>query len=98
MEPTPPRRRPKDHRSGVLNPFGTGDSSEQRTNWCSVLEVASAREDHRHPVLIARGDHLGILHGTAGLDDCGDTMTGRLVETVTEREESVGSQDTSPER
>ena len=54
-----------------------------------MLEVPNARKDHCQTILIRRGDHFGIADGSAGLNDCGNSMLGGFVKSVTEREESI---------
>src|SRR5262245_47878277 len=56
----------------------------------SMLEVATAGEDHGDPVLVGRRDHLGVVHRPARLDDDRDAGGGHGVEAVAEREEGVG--------
>ena len=52
-----------------------------------MAEVAHAGEHHRQSVLVGGGDHLGIAHRTAGLDDRLDPGFGSRVDAVAEREE-----------
>src|SRR5437660_9331450 len=54
-----------------------------------VMELPHAREHHREPVLVRGRDHLGVVHGAAGLDDRRDAGSCRFVDAVAEREEGV---------
>src|SRR5690348_12278610 len=55
----------------------------------SVSEMSPPREHHRQPVLVGRGNHLGVTHGSAGLDDGGCPCGGKRVEAVSKREERI---------
>ena len=47
-------------------------------------KVPAAREEHGDVLLVAGGDGVGVVFGTTGLDDGGDTGPGGLVDTVTD--------------
>ena len=51
-------------------------SGSRSSNTDSVPEVAHAGEHHRQPVFVGGGDHFGIAHRTAGLDDRLDACFG----------------------
>ena len=59
----------------------------------SVTEVAYRGEDHGDAVFIGGGDHFGIADGTAWLDNGSRAGIGDDVKAVTERNESVRSDD-----
>src|SRR5439155_10694646 len=56
-------------------------------NLLLVSEVAHARKDHGHLVLVHGLDHLLITDGAARLDDGRDARLGGGVDAVAEREE-----------
>src|SRR6266508_6310205 len=56
----------------------------------SMTEVPDASEHHRHLSLVRGRDDLGVTQRATGLDDRGHARLGDDVETVAEREESVG--------
>ncbi len=48
--------------------------------------------DHRQPVLIGGGDHFGIAHRSARLNDGGNPGRGCFIYPITERKERVGGE------
>ena len=52
-------------------------------------KVPSAREDHRHAVLVAGGDDFFVVFRSAGLNDRGDAGFRGFVHAVAEGEERV---------
>src|SRR5712691_657077 len=57
-----------------------------------VSELPHTREHHRQPALVRRGDHLGVAHRDARLNDRRDARLRGLVHAVAEREERVARQ------
>src|SRR5438067_5678987 len=55
----------------------------------SVPENPAVGEQHGNAEAIGLGDHVGILHRPAGLDDCAHAGCGRVRDAVGEREEAV---------
>src|SRR5262249_34999418 len=55
----------------------------------SVTELATARKDHRHPVLVGRRDDPGVAHRSARLDDRFHASFRGLIHAVAEREERI---------
>ena len=55
----------------------------------SVPEMADAGEYHGDVALVGRGDHLGVAHAAAGLDDRDGAMLGDDVEAVAKGKEGV---------
>jgi hypothetical protein len=53
----------------------------------SVPEVAHAREDHGHAVLIGCIYNLCIANGTAGMNYCNSSRLKSLIQAVPEGEE-----------
>ena len=47
-----------------------------------VSEVPASREHHRQPVLVGGGDHIGVAHRSAGLNDCRRARCGHGVEPI----------------
>ncbi len=60
-----------------------------------MLEVAHAGEDHAHSMRIAVVDAILILDGATRLHHCGDASFVGDGDTVREREEGVGSHDST---
>ena len=58
----------------------------------SVAEVAHSGEDHRHAVLVRRGDALRVTFGSAGLDDGPHPGAGGDLHPIGEREERIRRQ------
>src|SRR5215212_6346846 len=54
-----------------------------------VPELPLARENHGDLVLVRRRNHVGVAHGTARLDNGGDSRFCGLIDTIAKREESV---------
>ena len=52
-------------------------------------KVTHASKDHRHAMLIGRGNDLIITHGSAGLNHAAYARLCRVINTITEREERV---------
>src|SRR5436190_22691537 len=63
-----------------------------------VAEVPAAREDHRRATLVACGDHLGVPHRAAGLDECGHARLHGELWAVREGEGRVRGDDRAGER
>lgn len=61
-----------------------------------VAEVAGGGEEHGDVVFVAGGDGVGVVFGSAGLNDGGDTGSGRLIDAVAEGEEGIGGEDGPP--
>src|SRR4051812_45664593 len=61
-------------------------------------EMAHAREDHRQPVLVRRGDHLVVAHAAARLDDRACARLRDDVQPVAEREEGIRRDDGAAQR
>lgn len=55
-----------------------------------MFEVANAREDHRHILLITEVYRVLIFHRATRLDHGTDTLLMSDLHTIREREESVG--------
>jgi hypothetical protein len=51
--------------------------------------MTEAGEHHGDALLVGGGDHLGVAHGAAGLDDRGGAGLGQHVEAVAEGEEGI---------
>src|SRR5215218_7355237 len=81
----PASRRP--YRQSADAPVAVG---VQARGGGSVLEVATACEDHRDTGRVGGGDHLGVPHRPARLDDRADARIDRELRTVGEGEEGVG--------
>ena len=58
-------------------------------DWVSVSEMPHAAEHHGHAALVGGGDHLGVAHRAAGLDDAGGAVVDHHVQPIAEREERV---------
>ena len=56
-----------------------------------MSEVSLAGEDHRHTVLVGRGDNLFVSHGTTRFDNPNHTGGTEGVDTIAKREEPIGS-------
>src|SRR3954468_23446194 len=59
------------------------------SNFISMPEVAHAGEQHGHAALVSGGDHLGVAHAAAGLDDRGCAGVNDDIDAVAERKERV---------
>src|SRR5438552_19178986 len=57
-----------------------------------VSELPHARQYHRQPALVRRGDHLGVADRAPRLNDRRDTRLRRLVHAVAEWKERVARQ------
>src|SRR5919204_4429123 len=60
------------------------------------MEQPQSRKDHRHPVLLARGDDVLVAQRSAGLDDVLDPADVRAIDAVAEGEEGVGPEGDAP--
>jgi hypothetical protein len=63
-----------------------------------MLEMARSRESHGETMFISGGDHLVVADGAARLDYGRNPMTRRFVDTITKREERIGSEHRSRNR
>src|SRR5258705_8290348 len=57
--------------------------------WGLVPELPRAREDHRQSMLVGGCDHLGVLYGTARLNDSDDPGRRSFVHPVRKRKEGI---------
>src|SRR5450432_2675797 len=64
----------------------------------SMTEVSNTGEDHGDAALVRRGDHLGVAHAAARLDDGDRTVLGDHVESVPKWKERVRRDHRSRER
>src|SRR5450759_1898729 len=64
----------------------------------SMAKMADASEHHCKAKPIRRGDNVRIAYGTARLDDGGNAMAGRFLDTVGKRKEGVGGEDSPGQR
>ncbi len=60
-----------------------------------MLEMADARKNHGHSMLIGGLDGFFIPYGPPWLDNGGYSRLGSHVNPVTEREERIGTKDTA---
>src|SRR5436190_10330158 len=70
--------------------FGSGYVTAGAT---LMFEMPDAGENHREIVLIRRGNHFLVTDRSARLNDGGDAMLCRFINSVAEREERVRCQD-----
>src|SRR5208283_4105411 len=57
-----------------------------------MTEMPHASHDHRHAMLVGRRYHLRIPPGSSRMDHRADTVGGRDIDAVAEREERVGGE------
>lgn len=69
--------------TGNLVPLLTFDADQL------MSKMPHPGEDHRHPVLIGGGNHLGIPNGSPRLDQRGDAVFRALIHAVPEGEEGI---------
>ena len=55
-----------------------------------MLEMAFAGKDHRNAVFVGGGDNFIILLRTTRLGNCDDSRLCSVIDSVREREESIG--------
>src|SRR5258706_9428448 len=75
-----------------------GPPPPMTSSFMSMPEVAHAGEDHGRAALVGRGDHFGVAHAAAGLDERARARVEQHLDAVAEREEGVGGGDRVLER
>src|SRR6185295_15564363 len=82
-----------------IHKYVTGEMwSKGSNNIISVAEMADPCQDHDEALLVGGGDHFVITHTAARLNDRRCSRVGHHIDSVTEREESIGSDHCTLER